>query len=65
MIEKVKQNIKEEIKRKGTTSEKLCRTMKQGRKFISNMTEEVKLSKILMICEALECKPGDILNNLK
>ena len=64
MIEKVKENIKREIKKSGRTSDQVCRSMKVNRKFISSMTDEVKLSKILMICNDIGCSPGDVLNNI-
>lgn len=64
MIEKVKENIKIEIKKTGRTAEQVCRSLKESRRYISDMTDEVKLNKILRICKDIGCEPGDVLNNL-
>ncbi len=64
MIELIKVRIKNQIKKSGRTSDQVCRSLKEGRKYISNMTEEVKLNKILRICKEIGCEPGDILNDL-
>lgn len=61
MIDKIKENIKREIKKAGTTTGKVCKRMNEDRFFIYRMTDKVQLNKIIRIAEAIGCTAADLL----
>ena len=64
MIEQVKQNIKEQLKRSNMTIQELCKLMRKDRKYIYRITDEVKLKKIVEIAQYIGCNPSDLLKGL-
>lgn len=60
MIEIIKQNIKNELKDRDKTIKDLCKEMNVDRLYIYRMTDEVKLSKLIDICNHIGCKIEDI-----
>ena len=64
MIEQVKQNIKNELKRSNMTAQELCKLMHKDRKYIYRITDEVKLKKIIEIAKYIGCTPSDLLNGV-
>ena len=64
MIEQVKQNIKNELKRSNMTAQELCNLMRKDRKYIYRITDEVKLKKIVEIAKYIGCTPSDLLNGV-
>ena len=64
MIEQVKQNIKNELKRSNMTTKELCKLMQKDRKYIYRITDEVKLNKIVEIAKYIGCTPADLLNGV-
>ena len=64
MIEQVKQNIKEQLKRSNMTTQELCKLMRKDRRYIYYITDEVKLNKIVEIAQYIGCNPSDLLKGL-
>lgn len=64
MIEKVKENIKKEIKARKTTVQTVCNILHKDRFYIYRMTDETKLNKIINIARAIGCTPADLLKGL-
>ena len=64
MIEQVKQNIKNELKRSNITAQELCKLMRKDRKYIYRITDEVKLKKIVEIAKYIGCTPSDLLQGV-
>lgn len=64
MIEQVKQNIKEQLKRSNMTTQELCKLMRKDRRYIYYITDEVKLKKIIEIAQYIGCNPSDLLKGL-
>ena len=64
MIEQIKQNIKEQLKRSNMTTQELCKLMRKDRRYIYYITDEVKLNKIVEIAKYIGCNPSDLLKGL-
>lgn len=64
MIQEIKYNIKRKIKERKTTIGQVCKRMRKDRGFINRITDEVKVSKIRMIAEAIGCTPSELLEGL-
>ena len=64
MIEQVKSNIKEQLKRSNMTIQELCKLMRKDRRYIYRITEEVKLNKIVEIAKYIGCNPSELLKGL-
>ena len=64
MIEHVKQNIKNELKRSNMTVQELCKLMRKDRKYIYRITDEVKLNKIIEIAKYIGCSSSDLLQGV-
>ena len=64
MIERVKINIKEQLRASNMTIQQLCKLMRKDRKYIYRITEEVKLKKIIEIAKYIGCNPSDLLKGL-
>ena len=64
MIEQVKSNIKEQLKRSNMTIQELCKLMRKDRRYIYRITDEVKLNKIIEISKYIGCNPSDLLKGL-
>jgi Helix-turn-helix. len=64
MIIELKFNIKREIKQRGLTVAEVCSRLKSDRMYISRITEEVKLNKVIRIANAIGCSPSDLLVGL-
>ena len=64
MIEQVKSNIKEQLKRSNMTIQELCKLMRKDRRYIYRITDEVKLNKMIEISKYIGCNPSDLLKGL-
>ena len=64
MIEQVKINIKEQLRKSNMTIQQLCKLMRKDRKYIYRITDEVKLNKIVEIAKYIGCNPSDLLKGL-
>ena len=64
MIEQVKSNIKEQLKRSNMTIQELCKLMRKDRRYIYRITDEVKLNKIIEISKYIGCNPSELLKGL-
>lgn len=64
MIDKIKENIKKQIKLHNTTTNKVCDIMREDRRFIYFLTDKTSLIKIIRISNAIGCEPGDLLNGV-
>ncbi len=62
MIKEIKCNIKKELKQRNMTAQELCKKLGRNRKFIWQMTDEVKLNKIIDIADAIGCNVSELLN---
>ena len=64
MIDQIKENIKNELKRSNMTAQELCKLMRKDRRYIYYMTDEVKLNKIVEIAKYIGCTPSDLLQGV-
>ena len=64
MIEQIKENIKNELKRSNMTAQELCKLMRKDRRYIYYMTDKVKLNKIVEIAKYIGCDPSDLLQGV-
>ena len=64
MIEQVKSNIKEQLKRSNMTIQELCKLMRKDRRYIYRITDEVKLNKIIEISKYIGCNASELLKGL-
>lgn len=63
-IQIIKENIKQELKQRGSNIQTLCKDLKTDRLFIYRMTDEVKLNKIVRIANAIGCPTSELLKGI-
>ena len=63
-IQIIKENIKQELKQRGSNIQTLCKNLKTDRLFIYRMTDEVKFNKLVRIAQAIGCTPSDLIKGI-
>lgn len=63
-IDIIKENIKKELKQRGSNIQTLCKNLKTDRLFVYRMTDEVKFNKIVKIANAIGCTPSDLIKGI-
>ena len=64
MIDVVKANIKAELKKRGSNTNKLCKVLGKDRKYIYRTTDGIKLDKLIDIANAIGCTSSELVAGL-
>ena len=60
-IQTIKENIKEQLKQRGSNIKTLCSILKTDRLYIYRMTDRAPIEKIINIAHAIGCEPSELL----
>ena len=63
-IQIIKENIKQELKQRGSNIQTLCKNLKTDRLFIYRMTDNAPVSKVIKIAHSIGCTTSDLLKGI-
>lgn len=64
MKDKIKENIKRELKERQSNINKLCRTLGVNRNYISQLKDNTPVSKLKRISDAIGCNLSNLFDGL-